>query len=270
MATQRLVRSAVADGNGNITIKFDQVPRGFIGTGTVLVPTLGGSGTYNVIVNSQVVGQGAGSSPWGPFPVLGLEQLQIQSISGFNPGASYDALWYVDIEPESSGAYPLPISSATVINTIAPTGAVFEFAGSAAPSGFLVCDGSAVSRSTFAALFSVIGVTYGPGDGSTTFNLPDIRGRSVIGVGAVGSNTQPSAALGATGGDITQLVNHSHTVDATPGAGIAFNLPGSPEGTAVPPGGGGHGVSFTPATDTAGTGTTARQPFIAMNYVIKT
>lgn len=55
----------------------------------------------------------------------------------------------------------------------APTGAVMAFAGSSAPEGWLVCDGSAVSRTTYADLFAVIGTTYGSGDGSTTFNLPN-------------------------------------------------------------------------------------------------
>lgn len=57
----------------------------------------------------------------------------------------------------------------------APTGAIMMFGGSVAPSGWLVCDGSAISRTTFATLFSAIGVIYGPGDGATTFNLPDFR-----------------------------------------------------------------------------------------------
>lgn len=52
-----------------------------------------------------------------------------------------------------------------------------------APNGWLICDGSAVSRTTYAALFALIGVTYGPGDGATTFNLPDFQGRVLAGLG---------------------------------------------------------------------------------------
>lgn len=62
-----------------------------------------------------------------------------------------------------------------------PAGAVITFAGATPPSGYLECDGSAVSRSTYAKLFSVIGETYGVGDGSTTFNLPDLRGEFIRG-----------------------------------------------------------------------------------------
>ena len=85
------------------------------------------------------------------------------------------------------------------------------FAGTVAPQGCLFCDGSAVSRTTYVALFGVIGTTYGEGDGSTTFNIPDLSGRVVIGV----SN---SHAIGTTGGSETvtltadQLPSHVHEV----------------------------------------------------------
>lgn len=58
-------------------------------------------------------------------------------------------------------------------NEKTPVGIIAPFGGSTAPAGWLVCDGSAISRTTYADLFAVIGTTYGPGDGSTTFNLPE-------------------------------------------------------------------------------------------------
>jgi len=64
-----------------------------------------------------------------------------------------------------------------------PAGVIEAFAGSVAPSGYLFCDGSAVSRTTYAALFAAIGSGYGAGDGSTTFNLPDLQGRIPVGLG---------------------------------------------------------------------------------------
>ena len=69
------------------------------------------------------------------------------------------------------------------IVTAAMTGMVSAFAGVAAPSGWLLCDGSPISRTTYSALFAVTSTTYGVGDGSTTFNVPDLKGRTVIGVG---------------------------------------------------------------------------------------
>jgi microcystin-dependent protein len=64
-----------------------------------------------------------------------------------------------------------------------PTGALHMYGGAAAPIGWLMCDGAAVSRATYADLFAVIGTAYGAGDGSTTFNIPDCQGRTLVGKG---------------------------------------------------------------------------------------
>lgn len=74
----------------------------------------------------------------------------------------------------------------------APPGMLAPYAGQTAPEGWLLCDGSAVSRTTYAALYAVIGTTYGAGNGSTTFTLPDLRGRVVAGANA--SNALASKA----------------------------------------------------------------------------
>jgi microcystin-dependent protein len=74
------------------------------------------------------------------------------------------------------------LGTGTVGETV-PSAVVLPFAGSVAPSGFLMCDGAAVSRTTYSALFALIGTTYGVGDGSSTFNVPDIQGRMVVGKG---------------------------------------------------------------------------------------
>lgn len=68
-----------------------------------------------------------------------------------------------------------------------PVGSIIPYAGSTAPTGYLLCDGSAISRSTYSSLFSVIGTTYGPGDGNTTFNLP-VTSRYLIEKQEVSSN----------------------------------------------------------------------------------
>jgi microcystin-dependent protein len=85
---------------------------------------------------------------------------------------------------------------------MSPAGGVMTFAGTAAPSGWLLCDGSAISRVTYAALFTAIGTTHGVGDGSTTFNLPDIRGRIAAGkdnMGGTAANRLTAAGSGITG-----------------------------------------------------------------------
>ena len=98
---------------------------------------------------------------------------------------------------------------------LVPSGSVFAFAGSSAPTGFLVCDGSSLLRSSYAALFSAIGTTYGAADG-THFNLPNIQGRTIFGKEASatrltsGVSGVDGATLGATGGS-QSLTGHTHT-----------------------------------------------------------
>lgn len=82
-----------------------------------------------------------------------------------------------------------------------PIGTILPFADDTIPSGYLLCDGSAVSRETYSILFSIIGTTYGSGDGSTTFNLPNLKGKVPIGLDSSDSDFD---TLGETGGDKTQ------------------------------------------------------------------
>lgn len=85
------------------------------------------------------------------------------------------------------------------------------YAGSTAPSGFLVCDGSAISRTTYSDLFDTIGITYGSGDGTTTFNIPNLVGRVAVG-------TSNDMTLGSTGGSesvtltVNELPSHVHEI----------------------------------------------------------
>jgi len=87
-----------------------------------------------------------------------------------------------------------------------PVGAGMLWYTNTAPVGYLLCDGSAVSRTTYAALFTVLGTTYGSGNGSTTFNLPDLRQRFPIGKAASGT----ANTLAGTGG----AIDHTHSVPA--------------------------------------------------------
>ena len=105
---------------------------------------------------------------------------------------------------------PLPASALAI-----QTGAVIAWAAAAAPDGWLLCDGAAAIRSDYQDLFDLIGVTYGTGDGITTFNLPDLRGRFPLGLDDMGGNSADNVTaaeaeeLAGTGGSET----HTLTVD---------------------------------------------------------
>jgi microcystin-dependent protein len=118
--------------------------------------------------------------------------------------------------PKDGGGWCFMGPDGVEVAMSANTGEVRAYAGSISPNGWHMCDGSALSRSTEAALFAVIETTYGAGDGSTTFNVPDLRGTTVIGAGA-------GYVLGASGGSESvalteaQLPSHTHesTLDLT-------------------------------------------------------
>ena len=128
-------------------------------------------------------------------------------ISGFVAGSEkfrFDALG-LTLNP--GAANELVIDD---INDIIPAGAVMAFAMSTEPTGWMECDGAAISRTTYAALFAAIGTTYGVGDGSTTFNLPDLRAEFIRGWdNARGVDT--GRALGSAQLDAFQ--GHHHDLD---------------------------------------------------------
>lgn len=124
-----------------------------------------------------------------------------------------------------------------------PSGAMMAYGGSAAPAGYLLCDGSAVSRTTYDHLFAAISTTYGIGNGSTTFNLPDFRQRFPLGKATSGTG----ATLGATGG----LIDHTHTM--TPASLANISIIGLTTG----------------ADDAQVTSSTSNPPFQVVNFIIK-
>jgi len=87
----------------------------------------------------------------------------------------------------------------TLVTSTSIAGIIHPFAGTTAPTGWLICDGAAVSRTTYSELFSVIGTTHGSGDGSNTFNIPDYRGRFLRGVdGGTGRDPDSVGTVSAT------------------------------------------------------------------------
>ena len=145
----------------------------------------------------------------------------------------------------------------TQIDGIAPTlpGTVIQFAGSSAPSGYLKADGSAISRTAYAALFAAIGTTHGSGDGSTTFNLPDLRGEFVRGWDD-GRGVDSGRGFGSAQSD--EFKSHNHTLTAksfTTGPGAGWRDVTTSNAT--------NATSFTGGSET-------RPRNIALLYCIKT
>lgn len=146
-------------------------------------------------------------------------------------------------------------------------GSIKAWGGAAVPPGWLDCNGAAVSRTVYAALFAEVGTAYGAGDGSTTFNLPDCRGRALLGAGSGSGLTARSR--GGTGGAETHPLTggengvHTHP----PGSASLFIVDSG--GTYGPVGAAGKGGSATTGNGGSGTAHNNMQPFAVAFYIIK-
>lgn len=158
-----------------------------------------------------------------------------------------------------------------------PPGTVVAYAGSAAPSGWLVCHGAAISRTTYAALFAAIGTAFGAGDGTTTFNLPDLRGEFVRGWDA-GRGVDAGRVFGSA--QASQNLSHTHTAITDTAGGHSHAAPEgfSGAGSLGPAATGTQGLAST--TSTAGAhshavtvsssgGAEARPRNVALLYIVK-
>jgi microcystin-dependent protein len=162
-----------------------------------------------------------------------------------------------------------------------PAGCVMPYAGATVPDGWLLCHGQAVSRTTYADLFAAIGTAYGLGDGSTTFNLPDLRGRVAAGrddmggtdAGRLAGGVTNRTVLGGAGGAAThtlttaQMPAHAHSQ----AAGAGFVTYGGGSGIAALANGADIPL-YTAAIAAAGGGGAHNntQPTLILNYVIAT
>ncbi|WP_245267736.1 phage tail protein [Rhizobium sp. 2MFCol3.1] len=121
-----------------------------------------------------------------------------------------EGVWYQDRANHTGTQDVATISGLqAVLDAIVPAGTYIDFAGATAPAGYLVADGSAKSRTTYARLFGVIGTVYGAGDGSTTFNLPDMRGEFRRGLDG-GRGVDTGRTLGSA--QASQNLAHTHTI----------------------------------------------------------
>lgn len=159
-------------------------------------------------------------------------------------------------------AFSAGLLTASALNNAMPIGEGALWFTNTAPTGFLLCDGSAVSRTTYSGLFAVIGTTWGAGDGSTTFNLPDLRFRFPLGRAASGTGSTLAGTGGAENHTLTvaEIPSHTHWTTAwTTGGGTVEPI-----------------FSSTNAANQINTGATGgggahnnMPPWIAVNYIIR-
>ena len=169
-----------------------------------------------------------------------------------------------------------------------PTATVVPWTDSSLPSGFLECNGAAVSRSTYSALYAIIGTTYGAGDGVNTFNIPDLQDEVVVGKSGTkalastgGANTVTSTGnVGGSTANATlttaQLASHSHSVPTNNASGgdnsntIQRGANQAAGSRSTNNTGSGTGHSHNMSATFTGDATSVLQPYLTLIYIIKT
>lgn len=228
------------------------------------------SGVFNVILGAP------GGAPVTNAPTNSIEfafseaerYIALTVTRGTNGLAVANATEIVPRQQVLSSPYALVAANAlnashaavaeTVVNGV-PAGSIIPYGASSAPPGWMFCDGSAISRTSYSNLFSAFGTSYGVGDGSTTFNIPDLRGRVVV---AQDPAQTEFDSLGRTGGKKT----HTLTVAEMP----AHNHTGT-FNTSQPHHVGSNGNGWRGPTDMTGGDQPHNnlQPYIVLKYIVK-
>lgn len=206
------------------------------------------------------------------------------------PANTYPHMWWADTTSgflkQRNAANSAWVALMPLATQVEPAGVIKMYGGTTAPSGYLACDGSAVSRTTYATLFAAIGTAHGAGDGTTTFNVPDFRRRVPVGSGGTGTAILANT-LGAKGGFETHTLvtaetpSHFHFTTNTDST-----TTGSPNVTAVTTvtkassssSNGSYDLNATATAPTVGKSSTVgsdgahnnMQPSLVVNYIIKT
>lgn len=225
----------------------------------------------------------------------------VRYLSSYVPEVA-DVVWVLKNGPDLLVIGSLSTEDRVSMDTLVPIGTIMPFSGATQPnSRYLFCDGSPVSRTTYLELFGLIGTTYGIGDGSTTFNLPDLRGRTPIGVGnGTGTNRTLAQKVGAEQHTLVtaEMPTHTHTQNAhnhtqaahnhAPSTGGQFStnvFPSTSSWSFVGPSGGNNQAnggtataSATPAINNAtasnqntggGDPHNNMQPSLAVNFILR-
>lgn len=262
----KLVAGYAADAGSNDTyaITLSPVPTQYsTGMEVAFKPNTANTGACTINVNSL----GAKSIKVGGTVDPIDNDLQVGKIYKL----IYDGTNFQLLNPSASGEVPV--------------GSMSMYAGSAAPTGWLLCDASAVSRTTYAALFAVISTTYGTGDGSSTFNVPDMRGRVPAGVGTGTGGGSSGTGLPSGGSALTAVSRgtwkgaETHTLaeseipahtHAATGVSLGSNYSTASASVSTSTNAG-TGNSTTPVSGSTGGGGSHNniQPVMGVNFIIK-
>lgn len=224
-------------------------------------------GANNNIYRPGGVGANLAANAQEAHPILQpytVVNFIIKATAGTTPGDSELATRLSELESKFSGT---------------PAGTITGWAGLVAPTNWLICDGSAISRTTYASLFSAIGTSYGVGDGSTTFNLPNLKGRVPVGRDLSQSEFDQ---LGDTGGTKTHAHRHVSPIGLSGGNAYVLNIANSQMDTTgsydiggIVSGSQHQGGGMGPAAGAmehwivTSTQEGTLQPFQVINYIIK-
>jgi len=164
-------------------------------------------------------------------------------------------------------------SGGSIVSVAPPVGSITMYGGSSAPTGWLYCNGQNVSRATFANLFSAIGETFGAGDGSSTFSLPDLRDRFPLGDNSNGGADASrvdnfNTNVGDSGGED----EHQLTEAEMPSHNHSFSYSDSSSSSGSFMGGDDNSTNRTQTTNTKGSDAAHNNmpPFLAVSFIIKT
>jgi microcystin-dependent protein len=192
---------------------------------------------------------------------------QIPSLTGYATQSWANSEFYTQSQVNT-------ISGNITTQLLLPAGSIMAYGGTSVPSGYLACDGSNVSRTTYSSLFSAIGTTWGAGNGSTTFSVPDLRRRSPVGSGG-DSTAQLSNTVGSTGGaetvtlTTTEMPAHTHGGN-TGGPSTSVFESGSTWGLSTGTGVGVTGHTHTISSQGGGGAHNNYHPAAIVAFIIKT
>lgn len=248
---------ATANGSTTVAGKYEEATVAEQGTATAT----GGTGARLIPAVANLVKTGAGAGDENKIAILNSVGAYDVTVGGtgrvsITSGAllvGAGASQMTVIGPGTSGQVPLSNGTTIAMGSLVAVGSMMLWTTDTPPTGWLLCYGQAVSRTTYSALFTVISTTYGTGDGSTTFNLPDTRGRFPAGQDDMGGSSanritdSQADNLGQAAGTADGAHTHSMTTDPDNGAG---------------------GANINYSTGAATGSTSVLPPYFTINFII--